>query len=155
MSTLKATWLRDRKTGVAREIYAISGSAKDIAEYIEYQGENARFLQPDGTIGVDVTNVPVFYSKKDKGKVATLRYAADIDMYILEMTYEEKRLRSIVREAYGLDAEETTGISPNPAVVNESNETTPEQEADMNGHTVPAKPAATRRVSMRNAQPAG
>lgn len=154
MSTLKATWLRDRKTGVAREIYAISGSAKDIAEYIEHQGENARFLQPDGTIGVDVTNVPVFYSKRDKGKVAALRYAADIDMYILEMTYEEKRLRSIVREAYGLDAEETTGITPNPAVTSQHDDDTHEQEADMNAAAAPAKPAPSRRVSMRNAQPA-
>lgn len=135
-TTLKATWMRKRNTGTARHIYKISGNSKQIAQFIEHQGENARFLQEDGTIGVDETSVPVFYSKADKGKVADLRYAADIDAWILDMTYEEERIRSIMREAYGLDTDSTSRIAPNPAVSDDDDE---DEDEDAAPAPAPAK----------------
>lgn len=135
--------MRKRSTGVARHIYKITGSSKQIAEFVEHQGENARFLQDDGTIGVDATATPVFYSKKDKGKVADLCYAADIDVYYLEMTYEEERLRSIIREAYGLGEESTGRIAPNRAVSDDDGDDDGELDEK------PAPPAKKPRRTIR------
>lgn len=135
--------MRKRSTGVARHIYKITGSSKQIAEFVEYQGENARYLQDDGTVGVEPTSVPLFYSKKDKGKVADLCYAADIDAYYLEMTYEEERLRSIIREAYGIGEESTGRITPNPAADEDNDENDGELDKK------PAPPAKKPRRSIR------
>ena len=68
---------------------------------------------------------------------------ADIDAYYLEMTYEEERLRSIIREAYGIGEESTGRITPNPAADEDNDENDGELDKK------PAPPAKKPRRSIR------
>lgn len=148
-SSLTATFLRERKTGTARIIYAVQGTAKAIADFIEHQGDNARFLQEDGTIGIDVTSVPVWYSKRDVGETCTLRFAPDIDTYVLEMTYHERRLRNIMREAHGIGDTQSPYMQPNPLVAQEDNDPEEGEEQQDANLSAPAQPVKKQRVRMR------
>lgn len=97
---MKAKWLKMKSTGVARYVYTVQGTAKEIAEYVENQGEFCRFLQEDGTIGEDETSTPVFYSTKLVGKNPTLRYDADNERYRAEMSFEDACIMDAVNSAF-------------------------------------------------------
>lgn len=97
---MRAKWLKMKSTGVARYVYTVHGTAKEIAEYVENQGEFCRFLQEDGTIGEDETSTPVFYSTKLVGKNPTLRYDADNERYRAEMSFEDACIMDAVNSAF-------------------------------------------------------
>lgn len=97
---MRAKWLKMKSTGVARYVYTVHGTAKEIAEYVENQGEFCRFLQEDGTIGEDETSTPVFYSTKLVGKNPTLKYDADNERYRAEMSFEDACIMDAVNSAF-------------------------------------------------------
>ena len=97
---MKAKWLKMKSTGVARYVYTVQGTAKEIAEYVDNQGEFCRFLQEDGTIGEDETSTPVFYSTKLVGKNPTLRYDVDNERYRAEMSFEDACIMDAVNSAF-------------------------------------------------------
>jgi hypothetical protein len=97
---MRAKWLKMKSTGVARYVYTVQGTAKEIAEYVDNQGEFCRFLQEDGTIGEDETSTPVFYSTKLVGKNPTLRYDVDNERYRGEMTFEDACIMDAVNSAF-------------------------------------------------------
>ncbi len=101
---MRAKWLKMKNTGVARYVYTVVGTAKEIAEYVENQGEYCRFLQEDGTIGEDETATPVFYSTRLVGKNPTLRYDADNERYRAEMSFEDACIMDAVSAAFNPNA---------------------------------------------------
>jgi hypothetical protein len=120
---MKGKWLKRKNSGKAKYVYTVHGSAKEIAEYIEHQGENVRFLQKDGSIGVDETATPVFYSTKIVGKNPTLRFSEDLydgqGGYLAEVNFED---------AVYMDAV-TSQFSPSDEVTSSTEEEEEEQQA--------------------------
>ena len=97
---MKAKWLKMKNTGAARYVYTVVGTAKEIAEYVENQGEYCRFLQEDGTIGEDETSTPVYYSTRLVGKNPTLRWDNDNERYRAEMSFEDACIMDAVNAAF-------------------------------------------------------
>lgn len=120
---MKGKWLKRKNSGKAKYVYTVHGTAKEIADYIEHQGENARFLQKDGSISIDETVTPVFYSTKIVGKNPTLRFSEDLydgdGGYIAEVGFED----AVFMEAV------SSQFSPSETVSNSSTEEEePEEE---------------------------
>lgn len=97
---MKAKWLKMKTTGAARFVYTVVGTAKEIAEYVENQGEYCRFLQEDGTISEEESTTPVFYSTKIVGKNPTLRWDNENERYRAEMSFEDACIMEAVTSAY-------------------------------------------------------
>lgn len=75
---MKGKYLKMRER-TPRHVYTVHGTAKEIANFIEKQGENCRFLQSDGTIGQEETNTPVLYQFKHKGNTPTILWNAEYE----------------------------------------------------------------------------
>lgn len=135
---MKAKWLKMKNTGVARYVYTVVGTAKEIAEYVENQGEYCRFLQEDGTIGEDETSTPVFYSTKLVGKNPTLRYDADNERYRAEMSFEDACIMDAVSQMYNPNANSSSSTR------SVANEDADDAELDEEP-TKPAKPKGVKR----------
>lgn len=129
---MKAKWLKMKNTGAARYVYTVHGTAKEIAEYVENQGEYCRFLQEDGTIGEDETSVPVFYSTRLVGKNPTLRYDADNERYRAEMSFEDACIMDAVNQAF----------NPSSASVRSSADTADDEAVAADDADLDDKPAA-------------
>jgi len=102
---MKAKWLKMKNTGKARFVYTVTGSAKEIAEYVENQGEYCRFLQSDGTISEDETNTPVFYSTVIVGKNPELVWDDENLRYRANMGFEDAVLMDAVGKMYSTSTE--------------------------------------------------
>ena len=135
---MKAKWLKMKNTGVARYVYTVVGTAKEIAEYVENQGEYCRFLQEDGTIGEDETSTPVFYSTRLVGKNPTLRYDADNERYRAEMSFEDACIMDAVSAAFNPNA--NSNASRTNERVEDADEAEIEEEAPK-----PVKPKGAKR----------
>ena len=139
---LKAKWLKMKNTGAARYVYTVVGTAKEIAEYVENQGEYCRFLQDDGTIGEEETATPVFYSTRLVGKNPTLRYDADNERYRAEMSFEDACIMDAVNNAFN----PTVNRNTQPADNEEE-----DPDADLNESAAAKKPAGSKRsLSKKN-----
>jgi hypothetical protein len=108
---MKAKWLKMKNTGKARFVYTVTGSAKEIAEYVENQGEYCRFLQSDGTISEDETNTPVFYSTVIVGKNPELVWDDENLRYRANMGFEDAVLMDAVSKKYSNPVETTSETS--------------------------------------------
>ena len=130
---LKGKFLKERFSGKARYVYTVHGSTAEIADYIEKQGDNIRYLQEDGTIGVDETDTPVYYSIQLVGKNPTLRWNEDYEYFNANMTFEDSVVMDAARRAF-------TSYSDTSA------EDNTKEDADLDGKTAePAKPAGNTR----------
>lgn len=112
---MKAKWLKMKATGVARFVYTVQGNAKEIAEYVENQGEYCRFLQDDGTISEEESTTPVFYSTKIVGKNPTLRWDNENERYRAEMSFEDACIMDAVTSAYNPNASSARSSSSDVA----------------------------------------
>ena len=117
---MKAKWLKMKNTGKARFVYTVVGTAKEIAEYVENQGEYCRFLQSDGTISEDETNTPVYYSTVIVGKNPELVWDNENLRYRANMGFEDAVLMDAVNKMYSNPTETTS-------------QTTSETEEDADG----------------------
>lgn len=117
---MKAKWLKMKNTGKARFVYTVVGTAKEIAEYVENQGEYCRFLQSDGTISEDETNTPVYYSTVIVGKNPELVWDNENLRYRANMGFEDAVLMDAVGKMYSNPTETTS-------------QTTSETEEDADG----------------------
>lgn len=97
---MKAKWLKKKTTGVAKYVYTVTGSTKEIAQYIENQGEYCRFLQDDDSITDEESTTPVFYSMRNVGKNPVLRWDADNERYRADVTFEDTVLMDAVTAMY-------------------------------------------------------
>jgi len=97
---MRAKWLKMKNSGKARFVYTVTGTAKEIAEYVENQGEYCRFLQDDGTIGEDETNTPVFYSTIIVGKNPELIWDDENQRYRAQAGFEDAVLMDAVSKMY-------------------------------------------------------
>lgn len=105
---MRAKWLKMKNTGKARFVYTVVGSAKEIAEYVENQGEYCRFLQTDGTISEDETNTPVFYSTIIVGKNPELIWDEENQRYRAQANFEDAVLMDAVSKLYSNPVSTTT-----------------------------------------------
>lgn len=105
---MRAKWLKMKNTGKARFVYTVVGTAKEIAEYVENQGEYCRFLQSDGTIGEDETNTPVFYSTIIVGKNPELIWDEENQRYRAQAGFEDAVLMDAVSKLYSNPVSTTT-----------------------------------------------
>lgn len=108
---MKAKWLKMKNTGKARFVYTVVGTAKEIAEYIENQGEYCRFLQSDGTISEDETNTPVYYSTIIVGKNPELIWNDENQRYRAQAGFEDAVLMDAVSKMYSNPTETTSQTS--------------------------------------------
>ena len=97
-----------KSTGVARFVYTVHGTADAIAEYIENQGDNARFLQEDNTISPDETLTPVFYSTRIVGKNPTIVWDSENDRYQAQVSFEDAVIMDAARSAYSSNNDSVT-----------------------------------------------
>lgn len=105
---MRAKWLKMKNTGKARFVYTVIGSAKEIAEYVENQGEYCRFLQSDGTISEDETSTPVFYSTIIVGRNPELIWDEENQRYRAQAGFEDAVLMDAVSKLYSNPVSETT-----------------------------------------------
>lgn len=105
---MRAKWLKMKNTGKARFVYTVVGSAKEIAEYIENQGEYCRFLQTDGTISEDETSTPVFYSTIIVGRNPELIWDEENQRYRAQAGFEDAVLMDAVSKLYSNPVSTTT-----------------------------------------------
>ena len=105
---MRAKWLKMKNTGKARFVYTVVGSAKEIAEYVENQGEYCRFLQTDGTISEDETNTPVFYSTIIVGRNPELIWDEENQRYRAQAGFEDAVLMDAVSKLYSNPVSTTT-----------------------------------------------
>jgi hypothetical protein len=75
---MKGKYLKMRER-TPRHVYTVHGTAKELANFVEKQGENCRYLQADGTIGQEETSTPVVYQFKNKGNTPTLVWNAEYE----------------------------------------------------------------------------
>jgi hypothetical protein len=108
---MKAKWLKMKNTGKARFVYTVVGTAKEIAEYVENQGEYCRFLQSDGTISENETNTPVYYSTNIVGKNPELVWDDENLRYRANMGFEDAVLMDAVSKKYSNPVETTSETS--------------------------------------------
>jgi hypothetical protein len=104
---MRAKWLKMKNSGKARFVYTVTGTAKEIAEYVENQGEYCRFLQTDGTISEDETNTPVFYSTIIVGKNPELIWDEENQRYRAQAGFEDAVLMDAVSKMYSNPTNET------------------------------------------------
>ena len=130
---LKGKFLREKFTGNARYIYTVHGTTAEIAEFIENQGDNVRFLQEDGSIGLEESDTPVYYSKYIVGKNPTLVWNESTNYYNANGSFEDSVLMDAARRAF------TQSSDTQPV------EKTETQDADLDGKEEPAKPAGNGR----------
>lgn len=104
---MRAKWLKMKNSGKARFVYTVTGTAKEIAEYVENQGEYCRFLQSDGTISEDETNTPVFYSTIIVGKNPELIWDEENQRYRAQAGFEDAVLMDAVSKMYSNPTNET------------------------------------------------
>lgn len=97
---MKAKWLKMKATGAARYVYTVVGTAKELAEYVEMQGEYCRFLQEDGSIGEEESNTPIFYSTRLVGENPTLKFDAENDRFRAEVTFRDAVIMDAATAAY-------------------------------------------------------
>lgn len=134
---MKAKWLKMKNTGAARYVYTVVGTAKEIAEYVENQGEYCRFLQEDGTISEEESTTPVFYSTRLVGKNPTLRWDVENERYRAEMSFEDACIMDAVSAAFNPQA----NTSRNERAVVEDEEA----EAELDPPVKAAKPTSGKR----------
>ena len=146
---MKGKWLKRKNSGKAKYVYTVHGSAKEIAEYVEHQGENVRYLQSDGSIGVDETGTPVFYSTKIVGKNPTLRFSEDLydgaGGYIAEVNFEDAVYMDAVSSQF------TSNDDTNTSSEREE-EDEPKSAATANLQEPQAKPKVTGKGGSRKTQ---
>jgi hypothetical protein len=104
---MRAKWLKMKNTGKARFVYTVTGTAKEIAEYVENQGEYCRFLQSDNSISEDETNTPVFYSTIIVGKNPELIWDEENQRYRAQAGFEDAVLMDAVSKMYSTTTNET------------------------------------------------
>lgn len=97
---MKAKWLKMKATGAARYVYTVQGTAKELAEYVENQGEYCRFLQEDGSIGEEESATPIFYSTRIVGENPTLRWDAENERYRAEVTFRDAVIMDAANASY-------------------------------------------------------
>jgi len=97
---MKAKWLKMKNSGKARFVYTVVGTAKEVAEYCENQGEYCRFLQSDGTISDEETNTPVYYSTIIVGKNPELMWDDENQRYRAQAGFEDAVLMDAVAKMY-------------------------------------------------------
>jgi len=102
---MRAKWLKMKNTGKARFVYTVVGTAKEIAEYVENQGEYCRFLQSDGSISSEETNTPVYYSTTIVGKNPELVWDDENLRYRANMGFEDAVLMDAVGKMYNKPTE--------------------------------------------------
>lgn len=108
---MKAKWLKMKNSGKARFVYTVTGTAKEIAEYVENQGEYCRFLQSDGTISDEETNTPVYYSTIIVGKNPELIWDDENQRYRAQAGFEDAVLMDAVSKMYSNPTETKTETS--------------------------------------------
>ena len=104
---MRAKWLKMKNSGKARFVYTVTGTAKEIAEYVENQGEYCRFLQSDNSISEDETNTPVFYSTIIVGKNPELIWDEENQRYRAQAGFEDAVLMDAVSKMYSTTTNET------------------------------------------------
>jgi hypothetical protein len=111
---MKGKYLKMRERS-PRHVYTVHGTAKEIADFIEKQGENCRFLQSDGSISPDETATPVVYQFKMKGNTPTLRWNAEYENWDADIHWMD----AMVLDRFLSDAE---GVTSNRDTTDESEE---------------------------------
>jgi hypothetical protein len=113
---MKGKYLKMRERA-PRHVYTVHGTSKEVADFIEKQGENCRYLQTDGSIGADETSTPVVYQFKNKGNTPTLVWNAEYENWDARINWMD----AMVMDKFLTDAE---GITPNEQNDEESDEET-------------------------------
>jgi hypothetical protein len=113
---MKGKYLKMRERA-PRHVYTVHGTSKEVADFIEKQGENCRYLQADGSIGADETSTPVVYQFKNKGNTPTLVWNAEYENWDARINWMD----AMVMDKFLTDAE---GITPNEQYDEESEEET-------------------------------
>jgi hypothetical protein len=113
---MKGKYLKMRERA-PRHVYTVHGTSKEVADFIEKQGENCRYLQADGSISADETSTPVVYQFKNKGNTPTLVWNAEYENWDARINWMD----AMVMDKFLTDAE---GITPNEQYDEESEEET-------------------------------
>lgn len=105
---MKGKYLKMR--GVApRHVYTVHGSAREIANYVEKQGEYCRYLQPDGSIGAEETATPINYQFRHKGNTPTLVWNAEYENWDANINWMD----AMIMDNYLSDAESMSAREEN------------------------------------------
>ena len=118
---MKGKFLKAKNTGKARFVYTVHGTTKEIAEYVENQGEYCRFMQEDGTISDEETNTPVYYSTQLRGKNPELTWDDENQRYNASIPFEDIVVMEAISRKYSVDTTNTNV---------ESNSETNSEDAD-------------------------
>jgi len=113
---MRAKWLKMRGTGVARYVYTVQGTTDELVEYTENQGENCRFLQDDGSIGLEETEIPVYYSVRLVGKNPKLTWNEESGRYNAEVTFEDAVVMDAARASYTTNTESSSSNGKDKSV---------------------------------------
>lgn len=104
---MKGKYLKMRGVRPAH-VYTVHGTAKEIADYIEKQGENCRFLQADGTISPEETATPVNYQFRSSGETPTLVWNPEYENWDARINWLDAYKISKVEEELGISSTKTT-----------------------------------------------
>lgn len=105
---MKGKYLKMRERA-PRHVYTVHGTAKEIANFVELQGENCRYLQADGTIGQEETSTPVVYQFKNKGNTPTLAWNAEYENWDCNINWMD----AMVMDKFLSDTETITNREQN------------------------------------------
>ena len=111
---MKAKWLKMKATGTARFVYTVVGTAKELAEYVENQGEYCRFLQEDGSISEEETATPIYYSTRIVGENPTLRWDEENERYRAEVTFRDAVIMDAANNSYTNSSTTTSKDNEDP-----------------------------------------
>lgn len=121
---MKGKYLKMR--GVSpKHVYTVHGTSKELADYIEKQGDKCRYLQADGTIGAEETSTPVNYQFYNRGGTPTLVWNPEyenwdarinwLDAYKISQVEQELEPTSYNSAGGDDDEDDETPVSVKPS----------------------------------------